>query len=132
MFTVWNDQALVTAAITGSEFRFVLRSTAGIAFLGTPHRGTKMQSWASKGAAMLNILGYSPHTGILDDLKEGAPRLQDVLHEFCLINNTLRIPIMCFFELYETDYGNRFGIPGVAKGLVRYAPVAPGTMWSSS
>lgn len=109
---------MVTAAVAGSEFKFILMSTAGIAFLGTPHRGSKMQSWGSKGAFVMDILGYSPHTGILQDLKEGSPSLRDVLHEFCSINNTLRIPIMCFFELYETDYGKRFGISGVAKGLV--------------
>lgn len=85
-----------------------------------------MQSWAATGAFFLGLLGCSPHTGIVGDLKEGAPKLLDVLQDFCSVNNTLRIPIMCFFELHETDYGKRFHATGIAKGLVGHITVVVG------
>lgn len=75
-------------------------STAGIAFLGTSHRRKSLP----------DIPGHPPHSDITDDVNEEAPQLLEVAREFCLINTTLRVPLICCFELYETDYAKMFGI----------------------
>lgn len=58
------------------------------------------------------------HRGITEWLRFDGPELRDKLHRFCHLRNMLSLPISCFYELYETDYGRRFGISGVAKGMV--------------
>jgi hypothetical protein len=59
------------------------------------------------------------HRGIIKDLDYDNPALLDKLDGFCRLRTSLSIPVSCFFELYETDYGRRVGVGGVAKGMVR-------------
>lgn len=58
------------------------------------------------------------HQGIIRDLVYGSDTLRDQLDALCQLINTLSIPTCCFFELYATDYGIRFGCPGYIKGMV--------------
>jgi hypothetical protein len=93
-------------------------ATSGVVFLGTPHRGSKLQPWGSIVADILGTFGYDSHKGILDDLKFDSPKLRDLLREFSIIANRLQIVIYCFFELFDTDFGQRFQIPGLITGMV--------------
>ncbi|KAK3695688.1 hypothetical protein B0T22DRAFT_114601 [Podospora appendiculata] len=58
------------------------------------------------------------HRGIIRELDFDEPASLDKLHFFCRLRNKLSTPVSCFSELYETDYGRRFGINGLAKGMV--------------
>ncbi|KAF6807470.1 pfs domain-containing protein [Colletotrichum plurivorum] len=98
------------------EYKYLLEATAGVVFLGTPLRGTKWQPFVDSLARLMGPAGS--HRGITQDLEFDGPELRDRLHRFCRLRNMLSMPVSCFFELYETDYGQRHGLPGVAKGMV--------------
>lgn len=60
------------------------------------------------------------HQGIIRDLVYGSDTLKDQLEALCRLEKALSMRSCCFFELYKTDYGKRFGLPGCIKGMVRY------------
>ena len=99
------------------EFKCLPEITVGLVFLGTPFRGTKWQLFADSAAWLMQPAGS--HRGIIKELNFDEPVLLDKLHGFCRMLNRLSMPVSCFSELYETDYGRRLGIRGVAKGIVR-------------
>ncbi|KAI1498085.1 hypothetical protein F5X99DRAFT_342248 [Biscogniauxia marginata] len=98
------------------KFKYLPRHTVGFVALGTPFRGTKMQSIADIIARFAVLAGS--HQGIIRDLVYGDTILGDQLEALCRLRDTLSIPTCCFFELYMTDYGKRFGLPGYIKGMV--------------
>jgi len=98
------------------KFKDLPRVTVGLVFLGTPFRGTKWQPFAESLTSLMRPAGS--YSGVFRDLGFDQPVLRDRLHDFCRLRNTLSTPVACFSELYETDYGRRFGISGVAKGMV--------------
>ena len=75
-----------------------------------------MQNIADVIAQFMVLAGS--HRGIIKDLSIDNPSLTDRLQEFCRLRDTMSIPACCFFELYKTDYGRRFGIPGLFGGMV--------------
>lgn len=67
----------------------------------------------------MNLKAFAgSHNGIPRELGFDEPILLDKLHGFCRLLNKLSIPASCFSELYETDYGRRYGIKGAVKGMV--------------
>ncbi|OTA01901.1 hypothetical protein A9Z42_0022420 [Trichoderma parareesei] len=97
-------------------FKYILKATVGLVFLGTPFRGTK---WQPLLEAVVNLKAFAgAHNGIPRELDFDEPILLDKLHGFCRLLNKLSIPASCFSELYETDYGRRYGIKGAIKGMV--------------
>lgn len=75
-----------------------------------------MHSMAKFAARFMSWAGS--HRGILRDLGYDDQTLRDKLQEFCRLQQSMSIPVCCFFELYETDYGRRFGLPGLFRGMV--------------
>ncbi|KAK1688656.1 pfs domain-containing protein, partial [Colletotrichum godetiae] len=98
------------------EYRYLSEATAGVVLLGSPLRGTKWQPFLDSLAQLMGSAGS--HRGITKELGFDGPELQDRLHRFCRLRNTLSTPVSCFFELFETDYGRRFGLSGVARGMI--------------
>ncbi|KAK1673679.1 hypothetical protein BDP55DRAFT_555924 [Colletotrichum godetiae] len=98
------------------EYRYLSEATAGVVLLGSPLRGTKWQPFLDSLAQLMGSTGS--HRGITKELGFDGPELQDRLHRFCRLRNTLSTPVSCFFELFETDYGRRFGLSGVARGMI--------------
>jgi len=98
------------------KYRYLPEVTAGLVFLGTPFRGTRWQLFADSAARLMQPA--SSHRGIVRELDFDDDALLDKLHFFCRLRNRLSIPVSCFSELYETDYGRRFGINGLVKGMV--------------
>ncbi|KAI0429177.1 hypothetical protein F5Y09DRAFT_357077 [Xylaria sp. FL1042] len=88
-------------------------STVGFAPLDTPFRGTKMQNLAKKVAWLMSPMGS--HDGIIT--KDGK-HLADQVHTFSELRNKLDIPTTCFFELYDSYYGKKIGLAGLARGKV--------------
>ncbi|TFB01754.1 hypothetical protein CCMA1212_006453 [Trichoderma ghanense] len=96
-------------------FKYLLKATVGLVFLGTPFRGTKWQPFLESLVKLKAFAGS--HNGIPRELGFDEPILLDKLHGFCRLLNKLSIPASCFSELYETDYGRRYGVEGVIKGM---------------
>lgn len=75
-----------------------------------------MLKTANLAAKFLSFAGS--HRGILQDLKYDNQHLKDKLQKLCELQQSLRIPACFCFELYETDYGRRFRVPGLIRGMV--------------
>ncbi|GJD05085.1 pfs domain-containing protein [Colletotrichum higginsianum] len=108
-------QALLHAS-DEDKYKGFLEATAGVVFLGTPLRGTKWQPFLDSLAQLMAPAGS--HRGVTKELGFDGPELRDRLHRFCRLRNRLSMPVSCFFELFETDYGQRFGIRRVVKGTI--------------
>ncbi|KAH7124601.1 vegetative incompatibility protein HET-E-1 [Dactylonectria macrodidyma] len=98
------------------KYKYLPEATVGMVFLGTPFRGTKWQPLADFLAQLMGPAGS--HRGITKELSFDEPELRDRLHRFCQLRNRLSTPVSCFSELHETDYGQRFGVGRVAKGMI--------------
>ncbi|KAI3343673.1 hypothetical protein F4824DRAFT_440720 [Ustulina deusta] len=93
------------------KLKYLPASTVGFAPLGTPFRGTKMQYLAKLVAWLTALLGS--HGGIITDLGLDSKPLADKVHAFSELRSRLNIPTTCFFELYNSDYGKKFGFAGL-------------------
>ncbi|KAF2148124.1 TPR-like protein [Myriangium duriaei CBS 260.36] len=93
-------------------YEYLANSTVGFVSLGAPFRGTKMQKLADL-AAKITILAGSQRT-IIRDLNIDNEMLWDKLRELYQLQKRLAVPIYCFFELFDTDYGKRFAPEGFA------------------
>jgi hypothetical protein len=99
------EQALVSAINQG--FEHVAIATAGILFLGTPHRGSAASKWGELIAKSMKNFGSEDR--ILKNLREGSEVLVDLLYEFSILVNRMSITVICGFEQHTTDYGKRYG-----------------------
>ncbi|KAF2156394.1 TPR-like protein [Myriangium duriaei CBS 260.36] len=111
------------------DFQYLTHTTVGFVALGTPFRGTRMQSLADR-LARLMILAGSSRT-ILRDLSLDNDTLWETLQDFCRLERKLNLPIVCFFELLRTTFGRRFNIPGALKGMVVDEKSASMESWRS-
>ncbi|RYO97854.1 hypothetical protein DL764_007251 [Monosporascus ibericus] len=98
------------------NLKYLPARTVGFAALGTPFRGTKMQSLAEIAARLLAPVGS--HDGIIAELKQDTKYLTDKVHAFGQLRNKLDIPTWCFVELCDSDYGKKLSIPGLFRGRV--------------
>lgn len=84
------------------EFKDVLDNTKGIAFLGTPHRGSDSAWW---GAIVANIvkglsIGTSTNSRLVSDLKKDSSSLSSISSQF--VHRTKGIRIYTFYETQKT------------------------------
>jgi hypothetical protein len=56
--------------------------------------------------------------GIIADLGYDNSTLRDEIDKFGALVKKLNMSTYCFFEQFKTDYGKRFGVPGIIKGMV--------------
>ncbi|KAI0849586.1 hypothetical protein F5Y00DRAFT_261371 [Daldinia vernicosa] len=98
------------------RYGYIPERTIGFAALGTPFGGTKMQSIAAMSAWLMSFAGSN--NGIIADLSLHNKYLEEKVHAFGQLRERLKLPIWCFIELKDTDYGKRFGIPGLIRGRV--------------
>ncbi|TQN70161.1 Vegetative incompatibility protein HET-E-1, partial [Colletotrichum shisoi] len=113
-----GGNVIVQALLHASEedkYKSVLEATAGVVFQGTPLRGTKWQHSLDFFAQLMTPAGS--HRGVTRELEYDGPELRDRLHRFCRLCNILSMPVSCFFELFETDYGRRLGL-SLKKGMI--------------
>lgn len=102
------------------DLRYLAAKTVGLVALGTPFNGTRATGTSASDslittAPRLMFLAGS-HRGLLRDLTHDSQLLRDKLREFSQL--PWSIPVCCFYEQHETDYGRRFGYPGLVRGLV--------------
>ena len=84
------------------EYKDVLDNTKGIAFLGTPHRGSDSAWW---GAVVANIvkglsIGTSTNPRLVSDLKKDSSSLGSISSQF--VHRTKGIRIYTFHETRKT------------------------------
>ncbi|KAL8871233.1 MAG: hypothetical protein Q9174_002892 [Haloplaca sp. 1 TL-2023] len=82
-------------------------TTHGIAFLGTPHRGSNEAKWAEIGRKIYAFIADTNDT-LLKDISQGSGRFAKIGHEFPFwlrqqADRTGRkVSIVCFFETLDT------------------------------
>lgn len=87
------------------------RSTIAIAFLGTPHRGSGLATFAKGIAGILKLVNMKANGDILEPLERSSQVLADIEDSFSnwLRKKNNRIDLTCFYE--------ELGLP--VTGLVR-------------
>jgi hypothetical protein len=115
-------QAIVSANECGSKWTDIARSTTGIVFLGTPHRGCVAANWG----AFIATLGQW-HIGSEPRIPKFLEYHSDALtHLLCRFSAWLwqeNVSVVCYFENEPTDYIARFTPLMKAPILVRTAPI---------
>lgn len=96
-------KALVSAKLHKEDYPSVIRSVAGVVFLGTPHRGSNSQSKASVIASVASAVSLGEHSSLLKAVEKDSEMLADLLHDFTRTVNTMSIPLFCFFEQHKSD-----------------------------
>jgi hypothetical protein len=77
----------------------LLKSTVGIVFMGTPHRGSELVTWALLLTNVVNaaFLGQAIRKDLLQELATGSGTLEGISQQFVHRSTALRI--MSFIEL---------------------------------
>jgi hypothetical protein len=80
------------------EYKQILDSTRGIAFLGVPHKGSGAAWWASFAANALKAAGAgtTTNTSLVSDLRRDSITLTDISKQF--ISRTAGLQIYSFYE----------------------------------
>ncbi|MCJ1357990.1 MAG: hypothetical protein MMC33_007988 [Icmadophila ericetorum] len=101
----WHRHRKVSAKLHEEDYPCVIRSTVGVIFLGTPHRGSNSQSKASVIASIASAVLLGEHSSLLKVVEKDSEVLADLLHDFTRTVNTVSIPLFCFFEQHKSDVG---------------------------
>jgi hypothetical protein len=96
------------------------RETIGIAFLGTPHRGSDIAPFTKAVANIVKISGKRTNSDILEVLRRNSPVLATVDDTFSnwLRKTTGRFELTCFFEELE--------LPGIGMVVKRESAIITG------
>lgn len=76
----------------------IYNSTRGIAFIGTPHHGSKGADWAEQLEKLAFFAGQSMNTSILEDLGKNNKFLEQLSSDFTGILREARFYTRCFYE----------------------------------
>jgi hypothetical protein len=93
------------------NFKRILLSTVGVAFLGTPHRGARSAQLGVILSQAANLFGASWKEGLLKTLKYESNEVLHLDKEFAWISPSKEL--VCFYETKETQL----------MGLVRNRPL---------
>ena len=94
-------QALIMAHNKQIAYSEILDRTAGLIFMGTPHRGSDTAKWASMLKEMFNVVGAGSHTHLLADLKRQSRTLIQINSDF--VERAVKFQqILSFYELCTT------------------------------
>lgn len=99
---VCKEAALLSRDNPEAHLRGVFESLKGIAFMGTPHRGSWMADWARIPASALGFVG-SANTSLLASMETDSQLLESVQVQFLLMVREVReggrlLEVTCFFE----------------------------------
>lgn len=88
----------MTAYDAPSIYGNILKSTTGILFMGTPHRGSDLVPWASLMSNLINLasLGQGIRKELIQSLEKDSHMLLDISLQF--IHRAESVKIMSFLE----------------------------------
>lgn len=90
-------KALILAHETGVYYAEILSSCRGIIFMGTPHRGADVASWALRVSQIANTVALlSLRTDLLKNLTYNSTILRDISTQF--VHRAMGIQIRTFIE----------------------------------
>jgi hypothetical protein len=95
-------QALILAHNKRIVYSDILDRTAGLIFMGTPHRGSDKAKWASMLKELLNTVGVGSSTQLLADLKRQSRTLVQINSDF-VERGAKILRILSFYEMYTTE-----------------------------
>ncbi|KAM0334178.1 hypothetical protein ACHAQA_001198 [Verticillium albo-atrum] len=122
---VCKEAILLSRDSNDEHLRGVFDHVSGIAFMGTPHKGSWMVDWAN---IPVSALGVMPNSNIrlLGVLKTTNEFLESVQERFCSMLHARRqaIQVTCFFE--ELTFSSAVGsiVPKDSATLDGYAKVS--------
>lgn len=89
------------------RFTGLLESIRGVAFFGTPHRGSPAASFGVIFASILKIstLGTNTNSKLVSQLKENAETLLAINSSF--VDRSKNLDIISFYEMEKMDYMQR-------------------------
>ena len=101
-----NIEALILAHERSGVYGNLLEMAKGVIFMGTPHRGANVASWAKFAAQALRALqmGTATNKSLLSDLRKNSKTLAQISQQFVERGSTLRIKT--FYEGNKMDYMN--------------------------
>ena len=101
-YTDWC-QSLVRAR-ERDQFDELLQKIRGVAFFGTPHRGSSLADWGTIFANILKVasLGSSTNSQLSADLKERSKVLQSISKSF--VDRSKSLSIISFYETEKADW----------------------------
>lgn len=99
-------QALERASRDQKKYAYLLKSTAGVVFLGTPLRGTATARIAEWVAIIRGFLGKETSRSLLQSLIDKANSLDTLVHDFSEMAIVHEFQIRCFYETRTTQLVN--------------------------
>ena len=102
----------MSAKLHEEDYPSIIKSVAGVVFLGTPHRGSKSQSKASVIASIASAVSLGEHSNLLKVVDKDSETQADLLHDFTRTVNTISIPLFCFFEQHKSDVAKALKFKG--------------------
>jgi hypothetical protein len=109
-------KALSLSASSETATGEILRQTAGVCFLGTPHRGARVAYWGSLALDLYKIFGGQPNTNVMETLQENSENLQYITQEFSKLLTRKSFNVYSFREEYPyhgvmivDDYSSTIG-----------------------
>ncbi|OAL53460.1 TPR-like protein [Pyrenochaeta sp. DS3sAY3a] len=103
-------EAINRAATEGSVHRQLLFSTVGIAFLGTPFKGSDGDQQAQWQVFVGGIMGQRTSPQLVEDLNKSDKELKSIVESFAETARaeSLQLDLCCFYETKETQVLRRF------------------------
>ena len=98
------------------DLKYLVGLTVGAVLLGSPLKGSGM-AWLTRLVAWIMSPGGS-HSGIIQQLGYGNTSLPDTLIGFQRLSKEIFMPCYCFYEKKFTDYGTKYGLSGLIRGMV--------------
>lgn len=91
-------KALIIANERSSLYGLILERVHGIAFMGTPHRGSDLAYWTTYLANILRVaqFGTATNSRLLADLQKNSRTLADISKQF--VERGRDLNILTFFE----------------------------------
>lgn len=99
-------QTLERASRDQSKYAYLLSSTTGVVFLGTPLRGTATASIAEWIVILRRLMGKETSGSLLQSLKSEASSLDTLIHDFSKMAIAHNFQIRCFYETRRTQIVN--------------------------
>lgn len=76
--------------------------TIAVIFMGTPHRGSQLASYADTAVACIKVLGIKANKGIIQQIKFSSEDLEELGSQFSSLLQLGRMKVLTFFEMKPT------------------------------